>query len=175
MQNDRPQSNEDKKTGESTPQRLTYDEVVELSYINDEGVLMRPSIDSPSLPDGSVNYVLWPEPSNEPIPCEVIMHGDPTPDDAFVLASTLHPEHFSHYTEFKRFLEKHPEIRTRKPSQQRLLIHAGDWNRHWYQQEQRENEVLDKMNTDDLIDGIEQRKKEVQANKKQIQANNRNL
>ncbi len=35
------------------------------------------------------------------------------------------------HTKLSRFLGKHPNIRTMKPSGSRLLVHAGDWAAHW--------------------------------------------
>jgi hypothetical protein len=43
----------------------------------------------------------------------------------------------------KRVLAKHPEIKTRKPSPQRLEIHAGDWLAYLKEEEMRSFTALD--------------------------------
>jgi hypothetical protein len=43
----------------------------------------------------------------------------------------LDADRFPTFKALRTFLTKHPEIRTRKPSPQRLEIHAGDWMRHF--------------------------------------------
>lgn len=47
--------------------------------------------------------------------------------DAFVPFSKLPQEDFDTPRKAKLFLDKHSEIRRRKPSGQRLEVHAGDW------------------------------------------------
>jgi len=55
-----------------------------------------------------------------------------------------------------RFLKKHPEIRTRKPKGQRLLIHSGDWMAHWAAQHTRQFEAMD---TEILADAESERQR----------------
>ena len=56
-------------------------------------------------------------------------------EDSYVPAVKLWREKFSDYAKAKRFLAAHPEIRTRKPSVQRLEIHAADWAKFWAEQD----------------------------------------
>ena len=135
-------------------QSLSFDERTKLSFRRDDGVLMVPNLDTPFLPDGGINYVPRPAPKNEGIPCEFIPPDGLTLEAAFVPASTVWTDHFDHYEEFKRFLNNHSEIRTWKPSKQRLCVHAGDWHRHWEQQDQKKTEQLDGFGSDD-IGGLE--------------------
>lgn len=51
--------------------------------------------------------------------------------DAFVPVSLVWQDKFPSYARAKKFLDKHPEIQTDKPSEQRLTVHAGDWIRFW--------------------------------------------
>ena len=153
---------------DAPPPPLSFDERQKWAYRREDGVLMVLDLDTPFLPDGSGNYVPLPKPLNQSIPCEAIALGDPTPDDSFVAASKVSQEHFTQYTAFKRFLEKHPEIRTRKPSKQRLLVHAGDWFQYWAKREQEDLDKLDSLTPEAftrLTDGIEQRKHEVDSEK----------
>jgi hypothetical protein len=55
---------------------------------------------------------------------------NPQPDDAaFVPASSLLFDQYDTLKKLKAMLRLNPQIRTRKPSPQRLLVHAGDWHR----------------------------------------------
>ena len=54
---------------------------------------------------------------------------DQTNSDDFVPASLLAVKHFPTYKLFKKFLGQHPEIRTKKPSTNRLVVHASDFIR----------------------------------------------
>jgi len=79
--------------------------------------------------------------------------------NVFVAASKVYPERFDNYKAFRRFLEDHPEIRRRKPSKQRLEIHAGDWIEYWAEHDTEEFEAADKVEPspitpDDLVDDI---------------------
>jgi hypothetical protein len=47
------------------------------------------------------------------------------------------------------FLTKHPEIRRHKPSANRLLIHAGDWNQFWAEQNKLRNRLLNTAENQD--------------------------
>jgi hypothetical protein len=49
--------------------------------------------------------------------------------DAWIGAADVWPKKFTSYRKFQAFLREHPEIRTRKPSRQRLELHAGDYLR----------------------------------------------
>jgi hypothetical protein len=73
-------------------------------------------------------------------------NGPPDDDEtAFVTASTLWPQKYKTYKEFKVAFDKIPEavIRRRKPSPQRLLIHAGDWVRYWSKFDEQAFEAMD--------------------------------
>ena len=59
------------------------------------------------------------------------------------------------------FLRKHPEIRTRHPSQNRLQIHAGDWQRYWADQDRKGFDALGQPAEE--IDAIIQGQKARQA------------
>jgi hypothetical protein len=50
---------------------------------------------------------------------------------------------FPTYKALRAYLDKHPEIRTLKPSKQRLLVHAGDWMRCCSRQDDTAFEALD--------------------------------
>jgi hypothetical protein len=82
--------------------------------------------------------------------------------DGYIPYSDVWQEHFDSYGKAKRFLEKQPEIRTAKPSANRLLVHAGDWLTYWKKQEGR-------VPTDEEIDtylaGAKQRHEELRRKK----------
>ena len=83
--------------------------------------------------------------------------------DAFVPIGSVWENDFPSYPKAKAFLDGHEEIRRRKPSPQRLEVHAGDWFRCLAKQNlQREpsDEVVD-----NYLEGIEQRKKGVREGK----------
>ena len=63
-------------------------------------------------------------------------------------------EYVTDYKGLHSILDQHPEIRHYKPSQNRLMIHAGDWNTYKRQFEA----VIDEPAVAAVIDVIEQRK-----------------
>jgi hypothetical protein len=66
------------------------------------------------------------------------------------------PELFSSQRKAKIFLDKHPKIRQRKPSKQRLEVHAGDWFRYFASRANRAEPSDEQIAA--YLDGIEQRK-----------------
>jgi hypothetical protein len=63
---------------------------------------------------------------------------------AFIPAKDcLDPPHCPTYKTLRAILDGHPEIRTHKPSPQRLLIHAGDWHRYTARRDANAFEALD--------------------------------
>ncbi len=87
--------------------------------------------------------------------------GTPAEADAYVLVSKLWPEHFDTYRKAKTFLDEHPEIKTRKPSDNRLEVHAADWIKHWTGQQ---TEPTDEQ-IEDYLAAVEQRKIDVRQRK----------
>jgi len=69
-----------------------------------------------------------------------------------------------------RFLKSHPEIRTRKPAQNRLDIHAGDWNAFWSKYDRDRFDATDECAIDAIVEGIEERKSVEQSRKTEKQA-----
>ena len=47
------------------------------------------------------------------------------------------------HVKLTRFLKAHGEIRTLKPTQRRLLVHAGDWQAHWSRHDEAQSDLLD--------------------------------
>ncbi|NLF06358.1 MAG: hypothetical protein GX594_00020 [Pirellulaceae bacterium] len=68
---------------------------------------------------------------------------DGSADSAFVPAVDLWKSRFDSYKAAKQFLDAHPEIHIRKPSPQRLEIHAGDWAKYWAKQDAQGFDALD--------------------------------
>ena len=71
-------------------------------------------------------------------------------ESAWVLISKLQPPRVPNIRERKRYLEKHSEIRTRrpltkagKPNPRRLEVHIGDWVKHWDKVDQQTFDSLD--------------------------------
>ncbi len=62
-------------------------------------------------------------------------------------------EYAGDYKDLHRILRDNPFIRTRKPSTQRLEVHAGDWNRYKRQRDK----ALDEPAIEPLIDAIQKR------------------
>lgn len=67
---------------------------------------------------------------------------DSEDDSAYVPASWLYPEKFKTYRKFEGFLEGDgKDIRRRKPSKNRLLVHAGDWVRCWASKKDSDSDI----------------------------------
>lgn len=64
------------------------------------------------------------------------------------------------YPAIGKLLRKNPSIRTRKPSKQRLLVHAGDWAKFVAEEERKASELLDSNSpaVTNLLDGMANRK-----------------
>jgi hypothetical protein len=89
--------------------------------------------------------------------------------DAFVQASHLWKDRFPDYKKFKNWLDKQPEsvIRRHNPSPQRLMVHAGDWHRHWAEQDSKGFEQLDDASAEQIAD-IEAKKAAARAAKTKV-------
>ncbi len=74
--------------------------------------------------------------------------------DAYISIGKLWPEHFDTYRKAQGFLADHPEIRTRKPSKNRLEVHAADWIKYWSGQQSEPSDAQ----IQEYLDGVEQRK-----------------
>jgi len=72
-------------------------------------------------------------------------------ESAFVLMSHLYAEQFDSLKKCGRFLDKHPEIRQKKPAANRRLVHAGDWKRFWAEKEKQRWDALGESALDDAI------------------------
>lgn len=83
--------------------------------------------------------------------------------DAYVPVGMVWREQFDAYHKAKRFLDDHTEIKTRNPSPQRLVVHAGDWHRYWAKQQGNSDPTDEQIG--DYLEEIEQRKAEVQQRK----------
>ena len=78
---------------------------------------------------------------------------EPTDDESsWIAASKVHPDKFKTYKKFLAFLQEHPEIRTNKPSSQRLNVHAGDWARYWASLDDKAFERLDTLDSEFMGD-----------------------
>jgi hypothetical protein len=101
--------------------------------------------------------------------------GEPADDDdsVWVSASKLCPDKGISLKTARAFCEKNG-IRNRKPSRQRLVIHAGDWANYWARKDAGEFEGLDQGNSkpsifgneDIVLDGAAERLRQLQAKKK---------
>ena len=93
------------------------------------------------------------------------------PDDSvWISVSDLYPERFENYGACKRYLNKHShEIRTDKPSPQRLVVHAGDWLKHWANADKGAFDSLDRKPelVDGFMAGIEKRKAKIRKKRPQ--------
>jgi len=80
-------------------------------------------------------------------------------DTAFVPAKSLWQDKFDTYSKFRNWLKQNQNIRTRKPSKNRLEIHSGDWVRAWNFQSDAEFKSLDAAEVEqDCVEEIEKRK-----------------
>lgn len=97
----------------------------------------------------------------EPFADAPLVRHDGTPDDAsaFVPASSLWQDRFGTYRQFKAWLDRTPTIRYRKPSANRLEIHAGDWAKHWAAADQDSFERLDEAAIADAAAAVRSRRK----------------
>jgi hypothetical protein len=92
-------------------------------------------------------------------------------DSAFLPASTFYRDHFATYKQFKAWLDRTPEseIRRRKPSKNRLDIHAGDWKKYWDVKAEKTFDGLDNTEpraiVDMFVEGAKQRAAELRAAK----------
>ena len=68
------------------------------------------------------------------------------------------------YSKAKTYLDKTPAIRQRKPTPQRLEVHAGDWIRHWssLKSNQLAGEPSDEV-VDAYLAGVAERQKQIDA------------
>jgi hypothetical protein len=74
------------------------------------------------------------------------------PDESsWVLISKLQPARIENIRERKRFLARHPEIRTRRPSTKegkpnpkRMEVHIGDWVKYW---DRVDNQTFDNLDS----------------------------
>jgi hypothetical protein len=81
-------------------------------------------------------------------------------------AAELYPGRFTTFKAFRGWLARHPEIRTRKPSRQRLEIHAGDWLAFWATEDQKAFDALDATpEAIAAVEEVERRKTEARAAK----------
>lgn len=89
-------------------------------------------------------------------------------ETAYVLVSKNWPEEFQTYSTFKRWLDGTPksEVRRRKPSKQRLEIHAGDWNRYWTQRKREQSEALDGEALEEFLADAEATKLRIRKDKR---------
>jgi hypothetical protein len=86
----------------------------------DAGRILVTSVPAPSSPGSEILKVAAPPPCS------------PADDDGAYRPATrfLDSRRFPTYKRLHKALKKNPWIRTRKPSPQRLEVHAGDWDRY---------------------------------------------
>jgi hypothetical protein len=88
-------------------------------------------------------------------------------ESSFVPAKLLWPTRFKSAAECSRFLDSHgTEIRSRKPSKFRRLIHAGDWTIYWNRKDEEKAKAIDDETAQDYIAEIEARKVEERRKKR---------
>jgi len=140
---------------------LTFEEEVKLTKFRDDGTMLRPFRDTA----GEIRYAPVPEPLEDGIPCVTTESID---ESAYVPAKKLLGGRFRHYTQIKRVLKKNPQIRSHKPTSQRLSIHLGDWRQYLVEQGHGDSEIFDSL-TDEQIDaalaGLNKRTQDVHKKK----------
>jgi hypothetical protein len=82
----------------------------------------------------------------------------PMDESAFVPMSDVWDQEFKSAALCSRFLDKHPEIRQRKPSPNRRDVYLPDWHRYWRQQQAIQSEALGDEAMQEHIADIEARK-----------------
>ena len=89
-------------------------------------------------------------------------------ESAFISARPLAVERGMSLPQLNKLLKKIPEtqIRRRKPSPQRLELHAGDWHRYFEEQDRQRDEAFDKDVAQEMIEGILANMAEAQATKR---------
>lgn len=88
-------------------------------------------------------------------------------ESAYVLASVLMNQYsFESYAKLTSFLTKYA-IRTRKPSLNRLLVHAGDFAKQIERRDEEQIEALDQ--SEEFIKGAQERQVEIREKKKKGQ------
>jgi hypothetical protein len=70
---------------------------------------------------------------------------------AFVPAGVLWQNRFKTYKAFKKWLDATPEVHQQNPRANRLLIHAGDWDRYWQERDQRPFAMLDAQEPAEIV------------------------
>ncbi len=98
---------------------------------------------------------------------DVTIPSDQTDDSAFRPAKEFLGEQFDTYGKLTAALERNPSIRNRKPSKQRLEIHAGDWLKFLNERAAEQIDSLDLSAelVDDAVKNIEARKAAERAKK----------